>query len=290
MTDLKRAMSALSSLPPPLTSIQKARQTRLATALTNLLQDFPNLGTPSALHAPTSDAASYFPSTGQSESSSFFTPPRKGEVYARLTVRAEEAGHSANTRDLVERCREIWGIESRREKEKQLEALVGRWAESIGTLEERDWGDAVTEGVKNLDFGSHDGGQLPPILSTLLSNLLALLSTSVSSIFPTASVPPPPPPPSLLPILKSGSDIFLRTPEATKTLSSLGDELTASASGEYVAAVGHMMGGVGQDGEGARKLGDGGKDWMVEGFEKVAEWMDREVANVRKIWGHGLGA
>ena len=82
----------------------------------------------------------------------------------------------------------------------------------------------------------------------------------------------------------------MTAPRAVKTISKLSDELTASAIGEYVAAVGSMMGGVGQDGEGARKIGESGKDQMVEGFEKVAVWMDKEVSNVRKVWGNALGA
>ncbi len=291
MADLKIEMSALSALPPPLTATQKSRPTSLSAGLGSLLRDFPDLGTPGspADYAPSSSSNEYFPSA-KSTSTSFFIPPRKVEVFARLTVRAGEAGHGPNTRDLVEKCREIWGIASRREKEKEVEGLIARWGESIGTREETECGKSVAEGVKDLSFGLRESVPLPPVLASLLSVLLALLSTSITSIFPTTSVPPPPPPPSLLPILYAGSDVFLTTPEAARTLSELSDELKATAVGEYVAAVGHMMGGVGQNGDTVRKTGQSGKDQMVEGFEKVAAWMEKEIVNVRKAWGGGLGA
>lgn len=72
------------------------------------------------------------------------------------------------------------------------------------------------------------------------------------------------------------------------------DELKAGAVGEYVAAVGSLMGGFGGEedtGErGMRRVGPRGKDKAVEGFEAVAKWIEKEVGNVRKVWGGGLGS
>lgn len=291
MGDLKRALSALSTLPPPLTPTQKARQANLSAALATLLKDFPDLGTPGSPtdYTPGSPASEFFPSS-KSVSTFFFTPARQFEVFARLTVRAGEAGHNTKTRDLVEKCRDIWGIASRREKEKELEGLVVRWGESIGTREEVECGRSVAEGVKDLSIGIADWDPLPPVLTSLLGELLALLSTYIVSIFPTTSVPPRTPPPSILPILSSTPDILLTSPQAVRTLSELSNEIKATAVGEYVSAVGHMMGGVGQDGDAVRRTGESGKDQMVEGFEKVAVWMDKEISGVRKAWGNALGS
>jgi len=291
MNDLKRALSSLSAVSSPLSPTQKSRQLTLAPSLGILLKDFPELGTPGspADYAPASPSTDYFV-TPKSAPAFFYIPPRMVEVFARLTVRAGEAGLGPKTRDLVEKCRVIWGIESCREKEKEVEGLIARWSDTIGTREELEWGINVADGVKDLSVSLPKNGPLPPVLESLLGNLLALLSTSISSIFPSTSVPPSPPPPSILPILNAAPGLFLTAPRAVKTISKLSDELTASAIGEYVAAMGSMMGGVGQDGEGARKIGESGKDQMVEGFEKVAVWMDKEVSNVRKVWGNALGA
>jgi hypothetical protein len=49
-----------------------------------------------------------------------------------------------------------------------------------------------------------------------------------------------------------------------------------------------MMGGVGQEVKPGR-YSESGRDSMVEGFEKVAKWIEKEVNNVRKVWGSGLG-
>ena len=171
-----------------------------------------------------------------------------------------------------------------------MEGLIKRWGDSLGTPEEAELGKSVAEGVKDLSFGLGDGDPLPPVLEALLPNLLALLTTSISSIFPLSDQPPPAPPPSLLPILSAAREHFFSQPQAIKACNDLRDELRAAAVGEYVVVVDQMMGGVGQDGEADRKVGENGKDEMIEGFEKVALWMDREVANVRKVWGEGVGA
>ncbi|ORY25540.1 hypothetical protein BCR39DRAFT_543937 [Naematelia encephala] len=277
MTDLKKDMTFLSALPPPLTPTQKTRQAELAATLQSLLNDFPELSTPgSPIDYPIS----------VSSVDSYFVPGRKIEVFGRLTARASEVGHNPKTRDLVERCRDVWGIASRREKEKEMEGLVKRWTDAVGTREEGDWVKSVAEGVKELSAGLRPGDPLPPVLEGLLVTLTSLLQKSIVTIFPTTSLPPPPPPLSLLPLLHAGGDPFLVHPSIKKVAEDLSDELKAGAVGEYVAAISTLMNGT----EGVRTVGESGRDSLLEGFENVAKWMQKEVANVKKVWGMGLGA
>ncbi|WWD20945.1 hypothetical protein CI109_105423 [Kwoniella shandongensis] len=291
LSDLKRAMSTLSAQPPPLTPSQKNRQAFLAQALSGLMKDFPDLAMPTSPNeynqSPLSPTSAYGPDT---TGSSFFTPPRTVEIFGRLTQRAGEAGHNPRTRDLVEKCREIWGISSRREKEKEMEGLLQRWGDSIGTKDEVPLARLIAEGVKLMSFGLRDGDPLPPVLTELLGNLLSLATTSLPTIFPTTSGLPPSPPPSLLLIFNAASELFSAQPEAAKALENASDELKGGAVGEYVEAVEHLTGGIGQADDGLRHIGESGKDSMVEGFEKVALWMENEIAGVKRVWGKGLGS
>jgi hypothetical protein len=152
------------------------------------------------------------------------------------------------------------------------------------------WGKTLADGVRDLSYGMRVGDPLPSVMEGLLAKLLNQLATATTSIFPTTAVPPPPPPVSLMPLIDVAKDLFISHPMLLKRADDLADELKGAAVGEYVAAVGHIMGGVGQElGGGPSRYGDSGKDAMVEGFEKVAKWMEKEVRNVRKVWGNGLG-
>ncbi|KAK8843517.1 hypothetical protein IAR55_007177 [Kwoniella newhampshirensis] len=291
LTDLKRAMSALSAQPPPLTPSQKNRQVYLAQALSELLKDFPDLAAPTSPNEYNSSALSPTSAYGSDTTgSSFFTPPRTVEIFGRLAQRAGEAGHNSRTRDLVERCREIWGISSRREKEKEMEGLLQRWGDSIGTKDEVPLARIIADGVRLLSFGMREGDPLPPVLAELQGNLLSLATTSLPTIFPTTSGPPPSPPPSLLVIFNAASELFASQIETVKALENATDELKGAAIGEYVEAVEHLTGGIGQADDGLRHIGESGKDSMVEGFEKVAMWMEKEISGVKKVWGKGLGS
>ena len=280
LTDLKRQMSALSmtgqsTLPPS----QRSRQIALHQALQSLLRDFPELAMPSS---PIDFSFS-------SSAELYFTPPSKGQVFARLNSRANEAGNTPQAKDLIERCREIWGIESRRGKERELEALVPRWGNSIGTREEVELGHLIVEAVS--DIAPHIGPKedLPPIITKLHGDLMALLADSVSSIFPTSSVPPPPPNPSVLPILRAAPELLDRPP-ASKALQDLSDEVKGQAVSEYVMAMSHYgLSGMGEP-NGNGHVSESGKDAQVAAFEEIAEWMDKEVSTVRKVWRDGLGA
>lgn len=246
------------------------------------MTNFPDLSIPTSPTSPTSP-------NGPSQES-FFTPPRKVEVFARLTQKSGEAGHNARNRDLVERCREVWGITSRREKERELEGVIKRWSDTIGTREEIEWGKTVAEGVRDLLASMGSGEPLPPVLQALLGNLLALLKTSVGSIFPLESICSPPSP-SMLHILKTTGPALLAEAGAKKTIAELGDEIKGGAVGEYVMIAGDTMGGMdGMNGGAMRNVGDSGKDRVVEGFETAGRWIEEEIGSIRKIWGNGLGS
>jgi hypothetical protein len=277
-------MSSLSSTPQAPTPAQRSRQTWLQRELGELVTIFNDLASPGS---PSAHIQSEYFTASQT---SFYTPPHKADVYARLAQRAGTSiGLGPKARDLVERCREIWGVEGRREKEKELEGLINRWSKSIGQNDEMEWGKSVIEGVKDYTGDMHEGDPLPPVLDTLVTNLLTLFTTSLTTIFPTTSLPPPRPPPSVIPILMAAPEHFLVHPQTIKTLDSATDDLKGAAVMEYVAAAGEMMGGVSMD-TSARPTGVDGKDEVVQGFEKVAVWMNKEITSVRKIYGSGLGA
>ncbi|OCF44431.1 cytoplasmic protein [Kwoniella heveanensis CBS 569] len=293
MADLKRTMTNVSVQPLPHTPSQKNRQAHLSQAIAGLLKDFPELAAPGS---PTE--YSYTPSAplspnslrgDSSSSSSFFIPPRSVEVFGRLATKAGEAGHSTKTRDLVERCRDIWGIASRREKEKEMEGVIQRWGESIGTRDEVSLARSVAEGVKLMSYGLREGDPLPPVMADLLSTLLSLATTSLQSIFPTTSAPIPAPPPSLLIIFNAAPSLFSAQPHTARILENSSDELKGAAIGEYVQAVEHLTGGIGQPDDTVRTIGANGKDSLVEGFEKVALWMENEVRDIKRAWHKGLG-
>lgn len=237
----------------------------LSQSLTSLLAAFPTLAIPGS------------PTTFTSETDTFFSPPRRGEVFARLVARSGEAGHNGRTRDLVERCREIWGIASRRDKEKEIENIMPRWRESIGTQEEAHWGKILGEAVKDLSHGISPDEQLPPVMSDLLNNLLSLVTSSVTAIFPSNSVPPRPSP-SLLPLLNAAPQHFCSKVNGQQRLNDIVDELKGAAVGEYVQAVGNYTDG----------MGGGESSSLVEGYEAVAKWIEKEVNDVRRVWGRGV--
>ena len=252
-------MSRLASMSNP-TPSQRARRQSSSGQLASLIQIYPEL-------EHSSDPLSL--------SSPFFTPPRQNEVFVRLAARAGEAGLGTRTRDLVEKCRSIWGIESRREKEKEAEQLIERWAETVGTRDEIEWGHQLADTVRVLTTSSNE---MPKALDELLGRLLEILGKAAENIFPTTSLPPARPPPSLLPILEAGGEVFFTRPRFKKAVEDLSDELKGLAVQEYVVAA-EQLGGMG---------GSTGGD-SPERFEKVGGWIEKELKNVRSSWGNGLG-
>jgi hypothetical protein len=204
--------------------------------------------------------------------SAFFTPPRQSEVFARLTERASEAGHSSKTRDLVEKCREVWGISSQREKEKDAEGVAQRWINAVGTPAEGEWGTHLAESLRDL-FSGTSSTELPTALRPVLDKLLEMLDASASTIFPTTDLPPPRPSPSLLPVLSAGSRVFFAQPDFRSKVDDVGDEIKGMAVGEYVMAA-EQFGGVHKD--------------SSEGLEKLAKWMEKEITNIRRSWRDGV--
>jgi len=257
--DLRNSMSFLSSMSS-LTPSQRSRHQSSSDQLSSLLQSFPELE-----HSP--DPLSL--------SNPFFTPPRQNEVFARLAARASEAGLGAKTRDLVEKCRSIWGIESRREKEKEAEQLIERWSEAVGTQDEVEWGRQLADCVRILTSTSND---FPKSLDQLLSRLIEMLGKAAGKLFPTSSLPPDRPPPSLLPILNAGGEVFFQQPRFQKSVEDLSDEIKGLAVQEYVVAA-EQLGGMG---------GSTGGD-SPERFENVGGWIEREIRNVQASWGSSLG-
>ena len=172
----------------------------------------------------------------------------------------------------MERCREIWGIESRREKEKEVQSVAQRWIDSIGTSSENEWGRNLAEGVRDLGESSDD---LVVILEGVLDKCLSMLEDSAKSIFPTTDLPPSRPSTSVIQILTAGREIFFTQPQAKQRIDELSDELRGLAIGEYVVAA-ESMGGLNKE--------------SSEGLEKVARWIEKEITNIRVSWGQGLGS
>jgi hypothetical protein len=259
MNDLRNNMSYLSSMPN-LSPSQRSRHQVFADQLSSLFQSFPDLE-----HGPDP-----LPS-----STPFFTPPRHTEVYAHLTARAAASGSGSGARELVEKCRSIWGIDSPREKEREAEHLVARWSESLGTADEIEWGRQLEDAVRIL---TADSNELSKPLEGVLSKSLELLGDSVEAIFPSTPFPPDPPPVTLLPILLAGIDLFSKQPSFKHAVEELSDNIKGLAVQEYVVAA-EQLGGMG-----GSKGGD-----SPERFEKVGGWIAKEIKNVQRSWGNGLG-
>ncbi|KAL7418776.1 hypothetical protein Q5752_006459 [Cryptotrichosporon argae] len=280
-TDLKRALSMMSALPQPLSTSQKTRQAALTRSMSELLSAFPDVATTGSADT---DAT---PRSASEGAAPFFTPPRRSEVLSRLAGRASESmGHNARVRDLIERCRGVWLVESRREREAELASMMHAWSASLGSRDEIEWARRLAETVRELaaDAGSEP---LPPTLEDLVARCLGLLRESAVTIFPTGANPTAPSPSAIL-ILRGAPKAVLSSQQSKRAISDMADELHGAAVGEYVAAVSEYMGGLGENEIGVHK-GANGKDAVVEGFEKVAGWIEKEVAAVQKVWGKGLG-
>lgn len=259
----------------------RAKQAALSNSLASLLASYPELTRPGS---PTS-----FAQASETDSAAtFFTPPRKGAVFVRLNQRAAEGGHTRAASILLERCQQLWDVESRVEKERQVSALVRRWDESLGTPNEVAYGHRLADAVADFAALLSPSEPIPQVLEDLRERLVARLSSAARSIFPTTSLPPPAPPPSIMHIMNAAPSMLINSPVVVKALDDVGDEIRGAAVGEYVMAASDMMGGVHSYQVGVT-TGSSGKDAVVEGFEKVASWIESEVSNVIKVWGTGLG-
>jgi len=277
LADLKAKLTVLARAND---AVSHQRCSMSSDKLAQLLSVFPELTRPAS------------PGTGFAQASNtpqeaFFTPPRKGAVFATLLRRAAEGGNTIRAAELLEACQNIWEVESRAEKEREVEGLCRRWQDSFGTDAEVENGNRLARAVADLAEAVMPSEPLPRILDHIRSVLLDQLSKSLHAIFPTTALPPPSPPPSLIPLFAAAPSILLRSRESAKALTELSEELQGAAVGEYVMAASEM--GVHQCPLGTR-TGESGKDVVVEAFEMLAAWVNDEVSNVHKAWGTGLGA
>jgi hypothetical protein len=183
----------------------------------------------------------------------FFTPPRKSETFASLVKLAGGC-------DLVARCREIWGVGDERERDAEIEGLVHKWGDSIGAPDEMTWAAPLADAIADLPVTSN----ISPVLQHLVSTLHSLLIPSWSSIFPLHQMEAPPP--SLVPLLSLKQINTL--PQITKAFDVLGDELKGHAITEYVTVIGEMA-----------------STGTTSGFERAAEWIEREISDIKRCWG-----
>lgn len=270
LDDLKRNLTNLSRQYQADPS-HRTRHTELSRDLGDLLASFPELS------IPTSPAA-----FGQSTQDTFFTPPRSAAVFARLSRKAE-ASSSRRALELVDRCRKIWGVESRVEKEREVETLVRQWDAAVGTDTEWSIGKRLADAAGNLASSLDPDEDVPRALEDLHVSLMEHYSKALNDIFPVTGTLPPPPPPSVLPLFAAAPGVLITSPRAAEILDNLADDLRGAAVGEYVTAAGDIMGGAHML-ETRDRSGSGGKDTVVEGFERFAEWIEMEVANVEKVW------
>lgn len=270
LDDLKRSLTNLSRQYMGDQSL-RARHSELSRDLADLLSSFPDLS------IPTSPAA-----FGQSTQESFFTPPRSSAVFARLSRRAE-ASSSRRARELVERCRKIWGVEGREMKEREVETLVRQWDAAVGTVTEVSLGKRLADAVGELASSLDPDEEIPRALDELQVCLMDHFSQAINDIFPVTGDVPPPPPPSVLPLFRAAPSLLVTSTSAAETLDNLADDLRGAAVAEYVTAAGDMMGALHSHQVGEHNAASG-KDAVVEGFERVAAWIEMEIVNVEKAW------
>lgn len=97
------------------------------------------------------------------------------------------------------------------------------------------------------------------------------------SIYPSTKFPPEALSRSSLGLLRS--PLLRSQPQTLQAIDAASDELKAGAVGEYVMAIGDLMGGVGASQENDE----------IAGFERVADWILSGVERVRRVWGDALG-
>lgn len=114
-------------------------------------------------------------------------------------------------------------------------------------------------------------------MADLLNQLLEAFTEAVASIYPSNEFPPDALSPSALSLLRT--PLLAKQPQVRQAIESASDELKAGAVGEYVMAVGDLMGGVGGNQH----------ESEIAGFERVADWILSGVARVQRAWGAGLG-
>ncbi|BEI83764.1 hypothetical protein CcaverHIS002_0403680 [Cutaneotrichosporon cavernicola] len=270
LDQLKRDLSFISRQPG---GARRSRHIDLSKELGDLMSGFPELA------IPTSPAA-----FGQQQET-FFTPPRPAAVFARLSRRAEALG-SRRAIELVDHCRKIWGVEKRDAKERAIEMLVRQWDGAVGTAEEIPLGRKLAGAVADLSAILEPDEDIPHPLEELQNCLFKHLNKAVDDIFPVTKDLAQPLPPSVVTLFQAAPSLLLQSPRAVEMFDALADELRGQAVAEYVTASMELMGD-GHSQEIGASTGESGRDAVVEGFERVAAWMEDEIAGVEQTWPRG---
>ncbi|GMK58894.1 hypothetical protein CspeluHIS016_0603360 [Cutaneotrichosporon spelunceum] len=265
LDQLKRDLSFISRQPG---GVRRSRHVELSKDLADLMTGFPELA------MPTSPAA-----FGQLQES-FFTPPKSAAVFSRLSRRAEASG-SRRAIELVDHCRKIWDVEKREAQEQTVQALVRQWDAAVGSADEVAVGQRLVSAVADLTTVIEPDEVIPSPLEELQTCLMKYLSKAVHGIFPQDLASPLPP--SLMTIFQATPSRLLQSPRVVEMLNVLADELRGQAVAEYVTASMEIAG----DGRGqviGASTGESGRGAVVEGLERVAAWMEDEIADVEKAW------
>ncbi|ORX38986.1 hypothetical protein BD324DRAFT_618118 [Kockovaella imperatae] len=257
LLDLKRELAVQ---PGPFGGLEKSRKQRASQQLTELLQKYPRLAAPGDPKNAT---------VTSDTSPSFFVPVQKTQVLRRLVARA-----SGRADELVEACRRIWIVPSRDELERELVTLHEQWRASLGGKREIELARLMAPVIKDLETELE--GESSQAIRDLSDALYDLLAKAIESIFPITDIPPARPPASLLYLFAAGQDIFFNLGESI--LIDLSDQIKGAAVQEYVMVAQAMLSSTPVH-----------EHQGVDHFAKVATWIEREVINVKKSWGSGLG-
>ncbi|KLT40639.1 hypothetical protein CC85DRAFT_303946 [Cutaneotrichosporon oleaginosum] len=264
---LKRELSLISRQSA---DMRRSRHVELSKELGDLMAGFPELA------IPTSPAA-----FGQQQES-FFKPPRSAAVFARL-VRRAEASSSRRALELVDRCRKVWGVEKREAKERDVETALRQWDAAIGSSDEMPLARRLADVTSILAAVLDPDEDVPRPLEEVQNCLMEHLTNAVHEVFPLSADTQPALPPSLVMVFQSAPSVLLHHPRALEMLDRLADELRGHAVAEYVTASMELMGDAHAQVIGST-TGESGKDAVVEGFERVAAWIESEIKSVEKAW------
>ena len=261
MLDLKKTLSIPAI---PYSALDKSRLASASQQLADLLARSPQL-------AELGNAAETLPPTPPFDpSSSLFVPVDRVKVFNVLRRRG-----AGRTDELLDACRQIWMVPTRQQLEMEVADLHRVWAKSIGGQDENKVATSLAPAIQDLIDDLQ--GQPSPALRALQDDLFNLLEKSIDTIFPITSAAPTRPPPSLLYLFAAGREVFFDS--GAKDLDDVRDRLKGEAVQEYVVAAQAMM-------EPHGSLNDA---QMVSAYAKIASWIESEIANVKKIWGSGLG-
>lgn len=266
MEDLKRSLSELSRRQDP---CDRARHAQLSKQLTELLSTFPDLALPTS------------PVSYGHDDRSFFIPARKAAVFGRLTERVQR-NSSSRSRELLKRCQETWNEESRVDRERRVEDAFRAWNASIGTEREVEAGQQLASALTSLAPLVLASSVLPSPFDDVFSRLKRLLASAAGAIYSAGDIPERPAP-SLIPLFQAAPALFIRSPVAKRALGDIADDLKGGAVQAYVTAAGDTIGSVHDAGQRHSR-----RDAVIEGFERLAEWIENEVRKVANAWGNGL--